>query len=154
MAALACSTYSQPAQDPQCFGDEGVQWVTLLSWHAVGIFFFCMMLSVLLIADLEGVPDEILISHLNDVELAHAAVPVLCFYGVSILAVAYGIDIVVRNGCELKLLGLVGAPILVVFMAVVWVYLRRKRRSAFRKAGLSADNLRWLVTWMDRIPTR
>mgnify|MGYP006126489909 CR=1 FL=1 len=34
MASLACSVYSQPPPDPQCFGKKGVKYMTFLTWAA------------------------------------------------------------------------------------------------------------------------
>ncbi|GMI60237.1 hypothetical protein ScalyP_jg3685 [Parmales sp. scaly parma] len=149
MASLACSVYSQPPPDPQCFGKKGVKYMTFLTWAAIGAFFTSMMLSVVLASDINGVPDAQLVVHLRTVHAVHSAIPLLIFYGICVLATAYGFDLGERNGCAFSYFGLATAPCLPIMVFAVWWWLRRKRMKL-----VSPRKFHSLTTWLDRIPEK
>ncbi|GMH92879.1 hypothetical protein TrST_g12085 [Triparma strigata] len=149
MASLACASYSQPPPDPQCFGETGVRWITMLSWLSIGAFFTSFMLSAVLAADITGVFDDKLVGHLRTVQAVHSSIPLLVFYGVSALAAAYGVDLGERNGCAFSYFGLATAPCLPVLVFAVWWWLRRTRRKL-----IAPQKIHSLTTWLDRIPEK
>ena len=121
----------------------------MFHWLSMGLFFVSMCMTVVLAADLDGIPDPLLVRHLRTVHYAHASIPILCFVGVFLLAVGYGVDIGERNGCAFSYFGLATTPLLPLLIVLVWWWLRRKRRTL-----MAPRRLHGLTTWLDRIPEK
>ena len=92
----------------------------MFSWLSIGAFFTSMMLSAVLAADIDGVLDDHLVGHLKTVHVVHSSIPLLVFYGVCRLALAYGVDLREQNGCAFSYFGLATAPCLPILILAVW----------------------------------
>ena len=156
MCALAASLYANPSKTTVCYGDAGYMAVIWLEWFSMGSFFLSISVTVLLSADLSGVPDGLLLRHLQRNQRLHATPMVLTAAGLFLLASGYGVDVDERAGCRLKWLGVVLAPCFPIILVAFAAYLRA-RRGALNHFGDMPDvtvrfGVRWLTIWADRIP--
>ena len=125
----------------------------------MGSFFLSISATVLLVADLSGVPDALLLRHLNQV--VHRLPTVLTAVGLFLLAAGYGIDVDERANsyslddgtAALCYFGVVLAPLFPLTLCVFALMLRW-RRAALNSTSDEMLRLgcRWVTTWADRIP--
>ena len=127
MCALAASLYANPSKTTVCYGDAGYMSVIWLEWFSMGSFFLSISVTVLLSADLSGVPDGLLLRHLQRNQRLHATPMVLTAAGLFLLASGYGVDVDERAGCRLKWLGVVLAPCFPIILVAFAAYLRARR---------------------------
>lgn len=68
LCALANAVYVSPALDPKCAGVKGVQRVLIIEWCSMSMacFLLVIVVTVILATDMEGVPDDFLVSHLKN----------------------------------------------------------------------------------------
>lgn len=86
--------------------------------------------TVLITQDVAGVPDRLLLLHLyrHKVQLMHSLPVVVSWMGFLGTAVAYGIDIGERSGCEYRDSCLPAAVIIFLLPALFWYQLKRNRQ--------------------------
>ena len=164
MCALAAGLYSSPTEDGTCYGEAGFVAICWLEWFSMGFFFLSISMTVILAADLQGIPDGLLLCHLLDNQKAYAGPTLLTNAALFLLAAGFGIDVDERtsnpnSGCRLKWAGVVLAPMFPVVLFALTAYLRSRRRALnhyFTNSSSVTMHLgaRWLNTWADPIPCR
>jgi len=75
MCALANGIYANPPEDPVCRGAAAVNQMTIVEWVSMGCFFLVIILTVILAADMDGVPDDLLFRHLHANRWLYTAPP-------------------------------------------------------------------------------
>lgn len=128
MTSLAASIYASPPEEPQCWGQPGNAVVAVIEWLSMGCFFTSMILSIALSMDLDGVPDLLLVIHLNNTRFLHAGTTVFTVLGTWFMAMGYGVDLGERSGCIFFWFGLVAAPGFVIISTASFAYLYLQRR--------------------------
>ena len=123
LCALADAVYVSPALDPKCAGVKGVQRVLIIEWCSMSMacFLLVIVVTVILATDMEGVPDDFLVSHLkNNITLYSFHYP-LAHVGIVLLAVGYGMGLDERVGCPLAPFGTMAAPFFpLLTFAIMW----------------------------------
>lgn len=158
MCALAGAVYSNPPEEGLCLGDTGVIATSVIQWFAMGFFFLTICGSVLLASDIDGVPDMLLVAHLQQIEHIFGCVTICTAVGMWLIAIGYGIDIGERNGCLMTVLGLASAPVFPAIVTALFYYLRSKRLRLLKAHHQNLGRVnrsrkfRRCTTWMDRIP--
>ena len=160
MCALAANIYAQPPKFQPCYGAPGLVAELWFAWFSMGFFFLSISATVLISADLDGVPDELLLRHLAENQWMHTLPSVLTAGGLFALAVSYGIDVDERSSdahaCRRKWLGVAMAPMFpVMLFSLAWLLRRRRGQLNARLRGAGASlhlGRKWLIPWADRIP--
>ena len=65
MTALAAAIYVSPPSEPKCFGEIAIGIQLVLEWIAMGCFFITIITTVVICSDLQGVPNHLLLLHLQ-----------------------------------------------------------------------------------------
>jgi len=172
MTALSGQVYIDAPSEPQCFGIDAVKTQLLMMWMSMGFFFFSMATTVLLAFDLDGIPNQLLVTHLRRSRFLYS-LPGLCtLLGIILMCTGYGIDVGERMGCAYSLFGFVAAPMFAVAVISVAVYTKYLRSNILGKASAERHGLHtfrqavllttqqkrsnygnsWFTTWADRLP--
>ena len=97
MTALAGAIYVTLPEPTKCMSGEAIAVEMALSWVSMGCFVFTIMASVLLLSDLDGLPDEYLPRHIRSIHYFHALPLVFILVGICCMGMSYGIDIAARG---------------------------------------------------------
>ena len=158
MTGLASVIYTDYPEEPRCFGGRGIQAQLTMIWLSMGCFFLSTLMCVVLSADIDGVPDAVLMLHLHRVSWAHVVPTASVYVGLNSMALGYGIDIGERLGCEWSWFGLICAPLFPLACVLMLLYTRRARaklNSHLAHRGCASRLGQALfATWFDRIPQR
>ena len=156
MTALAAVVYVDYPGDMVCFGEAALKYQLTLAWLSLAFFFLATIMTVLLLADMDGVPDSILLMHLFHTKWLHSVPPVCVGVGTFLMAFAYGIDIGERLGCAWTLFGMIMAPTFPLMCFCILFYMRYKRRQLTKHLSESDSHIRLglaiMTPWADRIP--
>ena len=133
MTALAGQIYSNVPQldagNSGCFGAVAVQVMLTLEWFAMGCFFATIGMSIVLALDIDGVPDRMLPLHLRQTSFCFALPYAFTALGMVLMPAGYGIDLGERTGsCYFTIIGCISCSLFPVFVLVVLIWLRRKRK--------------------------
>lgn len=159
MMALAGAIYVDPPPG-ECYGEPLLKVELMLIWIAMGFFFFATIGALVLYMDLEGIPTQLLLTHLsNGAELVYCLPHIATGFGIFLTAIGYGIDIGERAGCPFLIFGLIAAPLFVFSIVALWILCRRRRQQLLQKhmgAETSGNGIKvgasFLATWVDRVP--
>ena len=156
MCALANGIYANPPEDPVCRGAAAVIQMTIVEWVSMGCFFLVIILTVILAADMDGVPDDLLFRHLHANRWLYTAPQPLAYAGLFLLACGYGIDLDERVGCPVFRFGALAAPCFPLLTIGVLKYAQHRRKQSgerFGAAGKVGDAV--FSTWADLlVPVR
>ena len=156
LCGLAAVIYSQPPLEGRCFGRWALDFVSIIVWMGMGIFFLAIIFSVTLASDIEGVPDCFLIRHLKHNKIAHSSPLILTYAGTMFLATGYGFDLNERIGCPIFPFGTVVAPMFPMVVIGFALYLRHRRSTLCAKFGMEGDKAwslgsSFLLPWFDLV---
>ena len=88
MCALAGQIYTSPPPKPlRCYGQAYVDAMITIEWVAMGCFFISMIQTVILAADIDGVPDTLLVRHLRGNTTLHSMPHLVTHMGLILLAI-------------------------------------------------------------------
>ena len=132
MTALAAAIYVSPPSEPKCFGEIAIGIQLVLEWIAMGCFFITIITTVVICSDLEGVPNHLLLLHLQrpSVSTVYDLPALTTWIGVFFMAFGYGIDINERIGgviCNIYF-GYWAAPMFAVSTISILLFLKGKRK--------------------------
>jgi hypothetical protein len=146
MCALANGIYANPPEDPVCRGAAAVTQMTIVEWVSMGCFFLVIILTVILAADMDGVPDDLLFRHLHANRWLYTAPQPLAYAGLFLLACGYGIDLDERVGCPVFRFGALAAPCfpLLTFFVLKYAQRARKKSGELRRLRRRRRRLRLL----------
>lgn len=163
MMALAGAIYVDPPEPPgRCHGEPMLMAEMVIVWMAMGFFFFSTISSVVLYMDLDGIPSDMLLYHLQSSQTPYILPQVATALGIFMTALAYGIDIGERGGCPFFIFGIIAAPCFVLSIVVLWIVCRKRRQALINKHNAIGNGNRtgdcsryasFLATWADRIPS-
>ena len=71
MCALAANIYVNQTPQQLCYGEAGLIAIAWIEWFSMGFFFLSISFTVLLAADLSGVPDRLLLRHLSQSQMMY-----------------------------------------------------------------------------------
>ena len=161
MAALAGQAYFGAVTDrPRCLGEDAVAWQIAIQWFTMGMFFAAINSSILMLMDLAGVPDGLLVRHMESsaAQCTHALPAACTLVGTIALAMGYAIDLGERLGCRYSVAGFVCAPLFAGFTVALGLFMRRTRRQLFMRhmppAATPTPCLlgrAYINTWHDKI---
>ena len=158
MLMLAIECFNNDPLVPKCWGEPVLRIKRLLAWMAVGFFFCVAILSLVLAMDVGGVSNTCLMAHMSATRWAHGLPFLAVTFGIVLVAVAYGIDLGERNGCDYSVLGLVCAPLFAFVNFGIFMVLRRSRQRLSvraKKAGKLGDGVvlgtAYFTSWNDLI---
>jgi hypothetical protein len=145
LCTLGCAAYVEPTAEPKCYGETGLNLVAIILWISMGMFFLAITCTITLALDIDGVPDSLLIPHLEDNLAAHSSPLFLTYAGTFLLATGYGMDLNERVGCPVFPFGLVAAPCFPVVVLGFVAYMRRRRRRLVPLYGAKTGESMWKV---------
>jgi len=107
-----------------------IQIAHILFWISLGWFFICVTSSLVIIADLHGVPQQVLLEHLSNpkVRFIYQIPEMSIIGGVLFLAAGFTCDFGERTGCAFLYIGMVAAPSFVGAIGLLAIVLRQDRR--------------------------
>ncbi|GMI31620.1 hypothetical protein TeGR_g2044 [Tetraparma gracilis] len=143
LCTLGCAAYVEPTAEPKCYGETGLNLVAIILWISMGMFFLAITCTITLALDIDGVPDSLLIPHLEDNLAAHSSPLFLTYAGTFLLATGYGMDLNERVGCPVFPFGLVAAPCFPVVVLGFVAYMRRRRRRLVPLYGAKTGESMW-----------
>ena len=155
LAAFLCSLggaiYVSPPPDPICRGMESVQLILILEWLSMGCFFLVIIVTVILAADMDGVPDDFLVIHLRDTWFLYALPFPFLYIAIFLLAIGYGLDLDERLGCPVFRFGLIVAPGFPSAVVMIMILARRRRQISGSRYGQGKFDVgrSWFMTWID-----
>ena len=153
LCALGDAIYVSPPLDPKCRGETGVQMVYIIEWCSMGCFFLVIVLTFILLTDMDGLPDDFLVNHLQDNIVLYSVHHPLMHVAIMLLAVGYGMDLDERVGCPLFPFGTVAAPCFPLLTFGIMKYAQLRRRQSGARAGDEGRTLRLgrsvFSTWSD-----
>jgi hypothetical protein len=153
MCALANGIYANPPEDPVCRGAAAVTQMTIVEWVSMGCFFLVIILTVILAADMDGVPDDLLFRHLHANRWLYTAPQPLAYAGLFLLACGYGIDLDERVGCPVFRFGALAAPCFPLLTFFVLKYAQRARKKSGERFGASGVGDAVFASWADLLVT-
>jgi len=121
----------------------------------MGFFFLAISFTIALSLDIDGCPDSLLISHLQDNIKAHSSPLFLTYVGTFLLAIGYGMDLNERIGCPAFPFGVAAATCFPIIVLGFGQYLRRRRRLLVKKSGSKTGENEWnlgvnfFLPWVD-----
>ena len=138
-----------------------------LSLSSIMLNMFSIVTTILLLADVDGVPDYLLLAHLRSVRFVHSLPTIFAYLGIWTSLFAYMIDITERLGCHHGVTGLIICGSGLGLSAFLWWVLRRaRRRLSERQRKFRTEEEQeemtfdfhlgraWFTTWADRVPKR
>ena len=149
MCALAGQIYTSPPSKPICYGQCMVDAQVVVEWMAMGCFFIAIIQTVVLAADVDGVPDALLAQHLKTSVWLHNMPHLFTHVGLLLMAAGYGFDLNERVGCKYFPFGILAAPCFPAFV-LGFFFLVRARRQALSQHGWELGRA-WFSTWYDCI---
>eukprot|EP00956_Cyclotella_meneghiniana_P040052 scaffold185525_cov40-Cyclotella_meneghiniana.AAC.1 len=152
MAGRASLLYTSPSPG-KCFGENVVFAEHVISLMGMVMLTFGVIVSVILLMDIEGVPTDMLLQHLIDSQTLYSLPHGVTALGIFLTAIAYGIDIVERGGCKAFILGAIVGPLAVSAMIALAFVCQYRRKKLFEKQGKMSGGTPLFATWADRIPT-
>lgn len=153
MCALANGIYANPPEDPVCKGPAAVTQMTIIEWVSMGCFFLVIILTVILAADMDGVPDDVLFRHLHANRWLYTTPQPLAYAGLFLLACGYGIDLDERVGCPVFRFGAIAAPCFPMLTFCVLKYAQRARKKSGERFGGGAIGEAVFASWADLLVT-
>lgn len=160
MMALAGAIYTDPPDLGECHGEAGLHAQMVITWMAMGFFFFSTISTVVLYMDIDGVPTHLLLNHLYSGRVLFCLPHLATALGIFMTAIAYAIDIGERGGCPFFYFGIVAAPCFVFAIVALWFLCRWRRQTLFRELTGGDKNkgrryqVSYLATWSDRVPVK
>ena len=155
-----------------CYGSSMVKASLCMFWISLGWFFLCVSSTLVIVADLDGIPHHLLLQHLQQtkVQIIYQVPELSIIGGVIFLAIAYAIDIGERAGCTYLYFGLCAAPGFVLTISIMFVILRNERQrlndrltikgsgtsgttTTTTKKNLNPLGTHWIASWRDRLAT-
>ena len=152
MCALANAIYTSPPESPRCFGEVAITYIVVIEWLSMAAFFVAMITTVVLAADLDGVPNDKLRRHLDSrpVMFMHVVPQLMVVIGTKILALGYGIDIGERRGCVYSYIFIPGSLSFVVFVVGFAGFARKMRQRLNDEDDPRKFGRAIFTTWGDR----
>mmetsp|Transcript_23683 Transcript_23683/g.36544 ORF Transcript_23683/g.36544 Transcript_23683/m.36544 type:complete len:338 (+) Transcript_23683:47-1060(+) len=146
-----------PPEGGLCYGPDMVRISHVLFWISLGWFFLCVSSSLVIVADLHGVPQRLILEHLKNewVRFIYQIPEISIIGGVIFLAAGYTVDIGERAGCFFLYCGMIAAPGFVGTVGVLFCVLRNDRRRLNSMLDTEIDDeplgRSLIATWRDRL---
>ena len=130
LLGLGIASYHSASREGNCLpGELGNRIVVVTAWMSAGFFFLSAISSIVLLNDVEGVPNKVLMVHLRRTHWVHCGPTVCVLLGIVSVAVSYIVDIGERLGCAWLIFGCtVGFPVYVGSNVAIYLYLKKSRR--------------------------
>lgn len=119
-----------PPEGGLCYGADMIQIAHVLFWISLGWFFICVTSSLVIVADLHGVPQQFILEHLSNPKVRFIyQIPELSIIGgVLFLAAGFTCDFGERTGCAFLYIGMVAASLFVGAIGLLAFVLRQDRQ--------------------------
>lgn len=146
-----------PPEGGLCYGPDMVRASHVLFWVSLGWFFLCVSSSLVIVADLHGVPQRLILEHLKNkyVRFIYQVPEISIIGGVVFLAAGYTVDIGERAGCYFLYCGMIAAPGFVGSVGLLFYVLRNDRRRLNSMLDTDIDDeplgRSLIATWRDRL---
>ena len=160
LCALSVVVYVETPEKSRCELMDLDSFATamgVVAWAAIAMFTAAIGLSILVVFDIDGVPDELLLLHLKQSVGLYNLPLISLISGLALNIVAFVIDAGLRLGCNV-IGGLsVLAGLCFILVVGMFFYLRRRRQRLNRYSPGSQTRLygiSWLATYIDRVPAK
>lgn len=148
-----------PPEGGLCYGADMLRTAHVLFWISLGWFFISVTSSLVIAADLHGIPRRLILEHLKNpnVRLIYQIPEISIIVGVVFLAAGYTCDFGERTGCAFLYIGMVAAPSFVGAIGLLIYVLRQDRRRLNKhldtneKCDEEPLGRSIIATWRDRL---
>lgn len=159
LSSWSCTVYAgeNVPEEGLCLGEPMVKATKVLFWISLGWFFLCVSSTLVIIADLDGIPQHLLFEHLSQksVRVIYLIPELSMIGGVLFLAAGYATDIGERAGCPYLIFAAIAAPGFVCFTALIFFVLKSNRSKLNTKLQIGNHNnplgKHMIATWRDKL---
>ena len=157
LAALSAVVLVELPDESKCEDLPYPEWAEyqgVFSWLGLSMLVTDLFAAMLVVIDIDGVPDDLLLDHAYCSTWLHNMPVHLLVLGITFNTLAFIIDSGLRHGCRhLHLNGAISAGCYVLVFGS-FCYMRHRRKALRHDARYQHVGHAWLATYADRLPEK